>query len=84
MYCITISFMPINNCDYNMLEAPKQKKNLVYIRSFYQKSNYVIYLLECLLCKIQYIRNSETAFHIRLNNHIKDKKILMLSKHANI
>ena len=35
------------------------------------KINYVIYLLECLLCKIQYIIKSETPFHIRLNNHRK-------------
>ena len=26
------------------------------------KSNYVIYLLECLLCKIQYVRKLETPF----------------------
>ena len=32
------------------------------------------YLLECLLCKVQYIRKSETPFHIRLNNHRKDIK----------
>ena len=34
----------------------------------------VIYLLECLLCKIQYVGKSETPFHIRLNNHRKDIK----------
>ena len=38
------------------------------------KSNYVIYLLECLLCKMQYIGKSETPFYIRLNNHRKDIK----------
>ena len=37
-------------------------------------SNYVIYLLECILYKIQYVRKSETSFNIRLNNHRKDVK----------
>ena len=37
-------------------------------------SNYVIYLLECSLCKIQYVGKSETAFNTRLNNQRKDIK----------
>ena len=36
------------------------------------KSTYVIYLLECTKCKIQYVGNAETEFNIRLNNHWKD------------
>ena len=36
------------------------------------KSKYVIYLLQCTLCKCQYIGKSETPFNIRLNNHRKD------------
>ena len=36
----------------------------------------MIYLLECILCKIQYVAKSETAFNIRLNNHRKDIKKL--------
>ena len=50
----------------------KEKFNMYYKVSC--KSNCVIYLLECLLCKIQYVRKSETPFHIRLNNHRKDIK----------
>ena len=38
------------------------------------KSKYVIYLLECTICNIQYIGKSETQFNIRLNNHRKDVK----------
>ena len=38
------------------------------------KSNFIIYLLECELCKIQYVGKAETAFNIRLNNHRKDDK----------
>ena len=37
-------------------------------------SNYVIYVLECVMCKIQYVGKSETSFNIRLNNHRKDIK----------
>ena len=37
-------------------------------------SNYVIYLLECIMRKIQYVRKSEISFNIRLNNHRKDIK----------
>ena len=36
------------------------------------KSQYVIYLMECILCKIQYVRKSETPFNLRLNIHRKD------------
>ena len=31
----------------------------------------MIYLLECILCNIQYVGKSETTFNIRLNNHWK-------------
>ena len=56
---------------------------------FYQvtcHSNYVIYLLECIICKIQYVGKSETSFNIRLNNHRKDIKkpnAIEASKHFN-
>ena len=50
----------------------KEKFNIYHKISC--KSNYVIHLLECLLCKIQYVGKSETPFHIRLNNHRKDIK----------
>ena len=36
------------------------------------KSKYVIYLLECTKCKIQYAGKAETEFNIRLNNYRKD------------
>ena len=38
------------------------------------KSTFLIYLLECNICNIQYIGKSETTFNIRLNNHRKDVK----------
>ena len=36
------------------------------------KSMFVIYLLECTICKLQYVGKSEPPFNIRLNNHRKD------------
>ena len=39
-----------------------------------RKSSFVIYLLECYICNIQYVGKSETPLNIRLNNHRKDVK----------
>ena len=36
------------------------------------KSDFVIYLLECKKCHIQYVGKAETDFNLRLNNHRKD------------
>ena len=35
------------------------------------KSQYVTYLMECILCKIKYVGKSKTPFNLRLNNHRK-------------
>ena len=50
------------------------------------QSNSVIYLLVCLLCKIQYVGKPEAPFHIRLNNHrkaIKNLHAIETCKHFN-
>ena len=36
------------------------------------KRSFVIYLMECILCKIKYAGKAETPFNIRLNNRRKD------------
>ena len=36
------------------------------------KSDFVIHLLECKKCHIQYVGKAETEFNLRLNNHRKD------------
>ena len=33
------------------------------------QSTFVIYIIECKICKLQYVGKSETAFNLRLNNH---------------
>ena len=50
------------------------------------KSNFIIYLLECKLRKIQYVGKGETVFNIQLNNHrknVKDPKAIPVDKHFN-
>ena len=38
------------------------------------KSGYVIYVMECISYKMQYVGKVETVFNLRLNNHRKDTK----------
>ena len=38
------------------------------------KTEYAIYLVECIICNLQYEGKNETPFNIRLNNHRKDVK----------
>ena len=48
------------------------------------KSTFLIYLLACNICNIQYVGKSETTFNIRLNNHrkdVKDSNALPADKH---
>ena len=33
------------------------------------QSTWVIYVIECRICKLQYVGKSETGFNLRLNNH---------------
>ena len=38
------------------------------------KTEYAIYLLKCIICNLQYVRENETPFNIRLKNYRKDVK----------
>ena len=38
------------------------------------ESEYVIYLMECIICNKQYVGKAENGFNIRLNKHRKDTK----------
>ena len=53
-------------------------------RSLKCKSKYIICLLECSICTIQYAGKSETPYHIRLNNHRKDIRTQLQYQYANI
>ena len=49
--------------------SQQTKENFKIFHNVNCKSKYVIYLLECQICKIQYVGKTETAFNVRLNNH---------------
>ena len=53
-----------------MIQQAKKSFNIFHKLTY--KSQYVIYLMECILCKIQYVGKSETSFNLRLNSHRKD------------
>ena len=68
-----IALLPTSSQNNNIYKHSNQRG----LYNFHQvtcHSNYVIYLLECIMCKIQYVGKSETSFNIRLNNHRKDIK----------
>ena len=55
------------------------KKTFKIFHELNCKSRFVIYLMECTLCKIQFIGKAETSFKIRLNNHTTTEKMLMIT-----
>ena len=66
-------------CCQQPISTKTFKSNLTKktFRFFYQvncNSSFVIYLLECYICNIQYVDKSETPFNIWINNHRKDAK----------
>ena len=54
--------------------ASRENEHSTFFFNLNCKSEYVIYLMECILCKMQYVWKAETAFNLRLNNHRKDTK----------
>ena len=47
-------------------------------------NNFVIYLLQCYICKIQYVGKAETLFNNRPNNrrkYVKNPKAISACKH---
>ena len=66
----------------------QQKKRIFNIfHNLTYKSEYIIYLKECVLWKIHYVVKSETPFNLRLNNHRKDvnnPKVIPACKHFKI
>ena len=78
-------------CCQQLISTTKFKSNQanktfkIYHRVNY-KSGFIIYLLECDICNIEYVGKSETLFNVRLNNHRKDVKnpnVIPVSKHFN-
>ena len=55
-------------------QQAKRTFNIFFNRNC--KREYVIYLLECILCKMRYVGKAETAVNLRLNNRRKGTKKL--------
>ena len=62
--------MQVVNINTFRSNQAKRVFNIYYIITC--KSQWIIYLQECILCNIQHIGKSETSLNIRLNNHQKD------------
>ena len=56
----------------NTFKSNQTKRVLNIYHTITCKSQWIIYLLECILCNTQYTGKSETSFSNRLNNHWKD------------
>ena len=63
----------------NVKRAITHNWNSLHIQKIYHifhglncKSKLLTYLLECRICRFQYIGKSKTEFNISLNNHCKD------------
>ena len=57
---------------YNHIQHTKRTFNIFFNLNF--KSECIIELTECILCKIQYVEKAETAINLRSNNHRKNTK----------
>ena len=56
------------------LISQQTKRKFKIYHKVNSKSEYVIYLIECILCNEQYLGRAETAFNISSNNHRNDIK----------
>ena len=55
-----------------LFTSQQTKKTFNIFHKLTRKIQYVIYLMACILSKIQYGEKSETLFNLRLNNYRKD------------
>ena len=62
------------SADNRHIHESTDNANIQHFLNLNYKCEYVIYLMECILCKMQYVGKAETAFNLRLNNHRKDTK----------
>ena len=70
--------------NYSNIEQQTNKQNLKIFHNTNCKTEYAIYLMECIICNLQYVRKHETTFNIRLNNHrkdVKDPEAILADKH---
>ena len=76
--CIPYNTSPCLSCQQiratTTFESTQTNEKINIYQKVSCKSNYIIYLLKCLLYKIQFVRKLKTTFHIRWNNHRKNIK----------
>ena len=60
--------------DSNHIYEPTNKTNIQHFLYLNWKSEFVIYLMECILCKIQHVGKTEMTFNLILSNHSKGTK----------
>ena len=91
--CSPCHSRPDNLCCKQVLntatfKSTKTKKEFSIYHKATCKSSFVVYLLECQKCNLQYVGKSETSMNLRINNHRKDAKnpkedTIPASKHFN-
>ena len=73
--------MLYTNSKYTNVYESTNKKNILYIA---ETNLHVIYLMECLLYKVQYVGKLETPLQLRLNNQISIKEVIPACHHFKI
>ena len=68
------NFMLQPSAENKHIHDPTDKTNINIFFNLNCKSEYLIGLMECILCKMQYVGKAETAFNLRFHNHRKDTK----------
>ena len=80
-------FSKSGNSGCKQVEQTQSIKSSVTQKTYYIfhdlncKRKLLIYLMECRICRIQYIGKPETKVYIRLNNHRKDE--IRFNNHRN-
>ena len=70
----------------NTFQSTKNKEKFKIFHRVNCRSRFIIYLLECILCAIQYVGKSEWPMNIRVNKHRNDvlrKEAIPVCKHFN-
>ena len=57
---------------YNSFKSNQLKRVFNIYHTITYKHQWIIFLLECILCNLQYLGKSETSLNVRLNNNWKD------------
>ena len=63
-----------SSADKSTFKSQQTKWTFNIFFNLYYKSEYIIHLMECILCKMEHVGKAETAFNLRSNNHRKNTK----------